>query len=123
MNGLAIWGFFLIALSLGPMAWSLFNDCIPARWPMPRMYRSEHPVYYCLTIAGCAVGAAFGVAFVIISRVCKVYNRYFLSRHAGSVFIGRGSVLRSCCAGRLSGLCLQRGRTRAGVHGLSVPLA
>lgn len=62
MNGLSLWGGFIVVICLGTMAWSLWNACTPAHWPMPRMYRWEHPVYYWLAIVGYAGGAALGVA-------------------------------------------------------------
>ena len=62
MDSLAIWGGLIVTVSLGTIVWSIWTKCVPARWPMPRIFRSEHPVYYWLSLSGYAAAMAMGVA-------------------------------------------------------------
>lgn len=66
MNGQAIWGGLIVIVSVGMIVWTVWNQCVPARWPMPRMYRSEHPVYYWLSLGGYVVAIALGAALALI---------------------------------------------------------
>lgn len=65
MSGFQIWGLLIFVFSIGTVGWSLAHAYVPAAWPMPRLYRSEHPIYYWLTLGGYCLGAIFALLFAL----------------------------------------------------------